>query len=220
MSSFFKQRINSNIIGDERQPTTSDTAEKSMFDFMTKNPLFITQDNQWLDFVGGPMETEENYYPHTSQTKLWDKQVDVLDMIKLRNEWMGAGSPYIDQDKDIDRASYSEGVPMGDNPFSNSLLGGWLLNTPTAVDTAHVYPGNVDDLIAELSHGYDAGSGSRELIRTMGKFSLDNLRYGGHDKTYNKPGTIEHTAHSIVEPQIMERLGYSSIWNLGHDRVE
>ena len=205
------------------------TAELSMWDFMMNNPYFITHTGGGtgiMSFAGGPMEEDKNYQPHTRKSKLWDdnNQADVLDMIKLRNEWMKAGSPYINQDEDIRRAYYTQGLQPSSEPSIgntlfplHSLLGSLVTNQPTAIDTAHVYPGATDDLIAELSHGYDSENTTRSLFADSWKGHFDNWLYGGHDNTYDKPGTTEHTAHQIVEPQIRERLGPNSIWNLGYN---
>jgi hypothetical protein len=107
---------------------------------------------------------------------------DIIEKNILREIWEKVGKPYIKQSDHTHRASFH----LGDK-----------------TDTLKVESGNVPNLFAEMAHSeqFKGNKSKRESLKKQNQQEYKNL---GDSKRYETKGTVEHTAHSMIEPKLWD----------------
>tara|TARA_R100001082_G_scaffold110565_1_gene90850 strand:+ start:2042 stop:2839 length:798 start_codon:yes stop_codon:yes gene_type:complete len=109
---------------------------------------------------------------------------DIVEKNTLRKIWEKVGKPYIKQSDHTHRASFH----LGDK-----------------TDTLKVESGNVSDLFAEMAHSeqFKGDKSKRESLKKQNQQEYIKL---GDYKRYETKGTVEHTAHSMIEPKLWDNF--------------
>ena len=75
----------------------------------------------------------------------------------------------------------------------------------TGTDTTAITPGNLDELISELSHQMQYGPLKIEQRKSLEKRRRKEKKEYGED-VYDIPNTMEYEAHSVIQPTIQKRF--------------
>jgi len=124
---------------------------------------------------------------------------------QIEDAWEFSGEPYISNEVHI--------LPSGAkqptfNPAFIRELGRKVLDHDSP-DTVKVQPGNVANLMAELAHAkqFLQTERIREALWRRAKEEKEfDMREKPAINRYHRPGTVEHTAHEILEPALKKKF--------------
>ncbi len=77
--------------------------------------------------------------------------------------------------------------------------------SPSIKDTAFTTPGNLDELLSELSHAVQYGPLGINEVRELGSRRIKEKKKYGED-AYDIPTTMEYEAHGEIEPLLRKRF--------------
>tara|TARA_R110002020_G_scaffold339197_2_gene554370 strand:- start:141 stop:818 length:678 start_codon:yes stop_codon:yes gene_type:complete len=133
--------------------------------------------------------------------------INLYERGNLWEQWYASGKPKVTQ---WSNEEFTKHKKVFNSP------GAWFDGKPRAfynpINHEMVIPhGDVDSYFAELAHAaqYKSEDEDRSLSlweRLKGPF--ESARYG--EGTYSTPGTIEHGAHRVIEPQMKKEYGEAS----------
>ena len=133
--------------------------------------------------------------------------INLYERGNLWEQWHASGKPKVTQ---WSNEEFTKHKKVFNSP------GAWFDGKPRAfynpINHEMVIPhGDVDSYFAELAHAaqYKSEDEDRSLSlweRLKGPF--ESARYG--EGTYSTPGTIEHGAHRVIEPQMKKEYGEAS----------
>ena len=133
--------------------------------------------------------------------------INLYERGNLWEQWHAAGKPKVTQ---WSNEEFTKHKKVFNNP------GAWYDGKPRAfynpINHEMVIPhGDVDSYFAELAHAAQFQSKDKDRSLSLWqrlKGPFESAIYG--EDTYSTPGTLEHTAHSIIEPQMAEEFEKSS----------
>ena len=187
---------------------------------LSELPIF---ENRFYDLFRTPLDTFQEHFPkgggHGWRTKD-DEYVEATNET-LYELWRKAGAPSIEE-RPYDRSMTApREFAFSDDPNKAQMTLGYLFGNPRLIvgtaNPRNIFGAGGDVLTAELAHQImfenpQKYGSKKEQIKEMTEAGYRTRKEKGMtvkeelEEYYDKPGTSEHTAHSIVEPKIIEWL--------------
>ena len=184
---------------------------------LSELPIF---ENKYYDLFRTPLDTFQERFPeggsHGWRTKD-DEWVDATNE-NLYELWRKAGAPSIEE-RPYDRSMTApREFAFSDDPNKLQMALGYLFGNPRMIvgtaNPRNVFGASGDVLAAELAHQVmfenpQTYGSKKEQIKAMTEEAPKRREMSIEDELkehYDRPGTAEHTAHSVVEPKIIEWL--------------